>query len=247
MTVPVLCEIADGQAVLTLNRPEKLNALNLAAFQEIDRHLDMIAARIEEIGCVLLRGVGRSFCAGHDLDDIAASGEAIGAQRFEAGVIERLAGLSVPVVAIVQGHCLTGGLELALAADLIIAAQSARFADTHSKWDLAPVCGLSQRLPRRVGRAKALEMMFSGRTYSGREAERMGLANLCAVDDELKATADALVEDILANARRANRAIKGLVVATDGMMLRVGLAYELDHYGGRGPDMAERLQRLRRR
>lgn len=243
----ILCEVANGLCTLTLNRPAKLNALNLAAFQLLDQHLHGIELSLEAIGCVLLRGAGRSFCAGHDLDDIAGGSEGAAAQRFETGAIERLASLPVPVVAAVQGHCLTGGLELALAADLIVAAESARFSDTHGKWDLVPVWGLTQRLPRRVGQAKAMELMFTSRNYSGREAEAMGLANLCVPDERLDEEVGRLCTDILANAWRANRAVKQMVAATDGMTLRAGIAYELHHTAGRGAEMAERLARMRKR
>ena len=246
MDALVLCDVADGLCTLTLNRPAKLNALNLAMFELLDRHVAMIAASPETIGCVLLRGAGHAFCAGHDLDAVAAGMEEAAAKRVENGVIERLAELPMPVVAAVHGHCLAGGLELALAADLIVASESACFSDTHSRWDLVPVWGLTQRLPRRIGRAKALELMFSARRYSGPAAETMGLANLCVPDAELDATVEQLIADILANAWRANRAVKQMMLATDGLTLRAGIAYELHHTAGRGPEMAERIARMRK-
>ncbi len=160
--------------------------------------------------------------------------------------IEGLASRPMPVVAAVQGHCLTGGLELALAADIIIAAESAKFGDTHGKWDLVPVWGLSQRLPRRIGRAKALEMSFSARFYSGREAETMGLANFCVPDAELDAAVAKFTADVLANSWRSSRAIKKLIDDTDGLPLKTGLAHEVHRSEGRGPETAERLARMRK-
>ena len=239
MPETVTCRIEDGLCVLTLNRPEKLNALNLAMLRELDGRLDTITS--DAVGCVLLTGAGRSFCAGHDLDDIAGGHEGREVTRIEAGIIERLATLPMPVVAAVQGHCLTGGLELALAADIIIAAESAKFADTHGKWDLVPVWGLSQRLPRRIGRARALEMAFASRTYSGRQAAEMGLANFCVADDALGAEAEGFCREILANSWRASRAVKKLAADTDGMTLAAGLAWEIHHSEGRGPDAAARI------
>jgi enoyl-CoA hydratase len=215
-------------------------------FKELAAHLEYVEARTTEIGCVLLRGAGRSFCAGHDLDDIGAGREGASVAQFESRTIERLSRLPQPVVCVVQGHCLTGGLELALGADIIIAAESAKFADTHGKWDLVPVWGMSQRLPRRVGRARALEMTFTSRTYSGREAAAMGLANFCVADAELDAAVDAFVKDVLANSWRSNRASKKLVDDTEGMTLAAGLAHEVYKSEGRGPEMVERLQRLRK-
>ncbi|MBV9842727.1 MAG: enoyl-CoA hydratase/isomerase family protein [Sphingomonadaceae bacterium] len=241
----VLLAIEDGLARLTLNRPEKLNALSGEAFHEIDAHL--CAIEQAEVGCVLLSGAGRSFCAGHDLDGIAGGSEGIEVGRHESAVIERLAALPMPVVAAVRGHCLTGGLELALGADIVIAAEDAKFADTHAKWDLVPIWGLSQRLPRRVGLAKAYEMVFASRTYSGVEAVAMGLANFAVPADRLDEEATRFCRDILANAGRANRAFKTLVAKTEELTLAYGLRYELDHTEGRGPEMAERIARMRKK
>ncbi|MET0376103.1 MAG: enoyl-CoA hydratase/isomerase family protein [Rhizorhabdus sp.] len=245
MTDLVLCSIEGGLARLTLNRPEKLNALSVAAFREIDAHLDRIAA--DDVGCVLLNAAGRSFCAGHDLDDIADGAEDGAVGRYETGVIERLATLPMPVVAAVQGHCMTGGLELVLAADIIIAGEGAKFADTHAKWDLVPIWGLSQRLPRRIGPAKADEMMYASRTYSGVEAAAIGLSNLCVPDAELALEAERMCADILANSWRATRAMKALRRETDGLALAAGIAWEMHHSAGRGPEMAERLARMRKK
>jgi enoyl-CoA hydratase/carnithine racemase len=243
----VLLEIKDGLATITLNRPQKLNALNYAVFKELNAHIDAIAAQSDKVGCVVLRGAGRSFCAGHDLDDISGGGEGGNVAQFESRTVEKLSELPMPVIGVVQGHCLTGGLELALGVDILIAAEGAKFADTHGKWDLVPVWGLSQRLPRRVGRAKALEMMFTSRTYSGREAEAMGLANFCVPDAELDQAVANFVKDVLANSWRSNRANKKLLNDTDGMNLKAGVAHEIHRSEGRGTEMAERLARMRKK
>ena len=239
----VLCKVADGLCTLTLNRPEKLNALSVAAFREMAAHLDGLS--LDEIGCLLLTGAGRSFCAGHDLDDLASGSEGTEAAHFETGFIERLANLPFPVVGAVRGHCYTGGLELVLAADIIIASENAKFADTHSKWDLVPVWGLTQRLPRRVGEAKAKEMMFAGRAYGGREAEAMGLANICVPDAEFDAEVQRLCGDILANSRRSNGTVKKLIRDTEAMTLAAGIAWELHRFEGHGPEFEARLAKLR--
>src|SRR6185295_17326476 len=89
--------------------------------------------------------------------------------------------------AAVHGHCYTGALELALGADLIVAAESARFADTHGKWGMAPTWGMSQRLPRRIGEARAKGMMLTGRVVSGQEAVAIGLAHACFPDQAFEA------------------------------------------------------------
>jgi enoyl-CoA hydratase/carnithine racemase len=246
MSELVLREDKGGLCTLTLNRPEKLNALNRDVFEALAAHIDDIDAHPAKIGCVVLRGVGRSFCAGHDLDDISGGREGHHVAQFESHTIERLSNLPMPVVCVVQGHCLTGGLELALGADIIIAAETAKFADTHGKWDLVPVWGMSQRLPRRVGVARAKEMMFTSRIYSGREAAAMGLANFCVPDAELDAVVTHMTGEILANSWRSNRANKKLLSDTECMTLEAGLAHEIHRSEGRGPEMTDRLQRLRK-
>jgi enoyl-CoA hydratase/carnithine racemase len=240
MSELVLNEIDNGLCTLTLNRPTKLNALTLGLFMELSAHIDALS--FDQVRCILLKGAGRSFCAGHDLDAIASGEETTAeAKRFETGLIERLATLPVPVVAAVRGHCLTGGLELALAADIIIAAEDAKFGDTHAKWDIVPIWGLSQRLPRRVGHARAYEMMFTSRCYSGVQAAAMGLANFCVPVDALDNEAVRLCRDILANSRRSVSAMKRLVLDTDGMTLRAGIAWELHHSESKGAGAGSRI------
>jgi enoyl-CoA hydratase/carnithine racemase len=229
---------------LLLNRPEKLNALNVDLFKALEAHVADIEKR--PVGVVVLRGAGKCFSAGHDLSDIAA-GEALPRANYQSHVIERLANLPLPVVSAVHGHCYTGALELALAADIILAAEGAKFADTHARWALTPVWGLSQRLPRRVGTYKTREMMFTCRTYSGREAEAMGLANFTVPDDDFDSGIEALTEQILANSSFSHAANKRLLMATDGMTQSAGLAHEIYKGEGRGPDMSERIAAFARR
>jgi enoyl-CoA hydratase/carnithine racemase len=246
MTSLVVREDNEGLATLTLNRPEKLNALNVELFSALDNHVNQLAKEERNIGAVVVRGAGRCFSAGHDLADIA-TGEKLPRPNFQAGIIERLANLPQVVISAVHGHCYTGALELALAGDIIFAAESAKFADTHAKWALTPVWGLSQRLPRRVGTYKAREMMFTCATYSGREAQAMGLANVCVPDGDFDTELEAYVRAILANSWFSHRANKRLLVETDGLPLEAGLAHEVFRGAGRGPDMEERIGRFGKR
>lgn len=236
----VLREDRGGAATLILNRPDKLNALNVEVFSELRAHVDALARETETIGLVIVRGAGKCFSAGHDLKDIAA-GERPPRPNFQADTIEHLANLPQPVISAVHGHCYTGALELALAGDIVFASEAAKFADTHARWSLTPVWGMSQRLPRRVGKAKAMEMMLTCRTYSGREAQAMGLANICVSDDRFEAELQALAESILANSWFSHRANKALLLETDGLSLGAGLAHEIYKSRGRGPDMEERI------
>ena len=238
MNDTVLVDVADGLCTLTLNRPDKRNALNGELFDALTAAMDAIEAD-ETVGCVVLRGAGKAFCAGADLGGVGTGSG--GNPHAHQKVIERLANLPVPTVAAIHGICYTGGLELALAGDLIVASANARFGDTHGKWALTPVWGMSQRLPRRVGAAKAKEMMFTSRTYSGAQAEAMGLANFCFPDEAFDSEVEKLIGEILANSWFSHRANKRLIVDTEGLPLEAGLAHEIYKSEGRGPDSQERI------
>ena len=160
-------ENSGGAATLTLNRPEKFNALSKDVFEALDEHVDAIARETKKIGLVILRGAGANFSAGYDMNEVLEHVKAHAKPHFHSEVIQKIANLPQPVISAVQGHCSTGALELALAADLIVASESARFSDVYARWGLTPVWGLSLRLPHRIGSAKASEMMFSCRSYSG--------------------------------------------------------------------------------
>jgi len=240
MTALVTRSDADGLATLTLNRPEKLNALTVQMFVELDEHIARLETETGTVGAVVLRGAGRCFSAGNDLRDLAA-GRPLPVPHLQARTIDRLANLPQPVVVAVHGHCYTGALELALAGDLILAAESARFADTHAKWALTPLWGMSQRLPRRVGAGKAREIMLLGRSYTGREAQAFGLANFCVPDDRFEAETAALARELLAGSWFTHRATKRLLAETDGLPLAAGLAHEVFRNAGKGPDVQERI------
>ena len=241
MSALVLREDTNGVATLTLNRPEALNALSPSMFVELRAHIDDIGANPETVGCVILRGAGRSFSAGNDIKAIQ-SGDRAPSAHFQAETIDALQALPQPVIAAVQGHCYTGALELALGCDFIIAGESARFADTHGKWSMTPTWGMSQRLPRRIGAARAKQMMFTGTPVPGPEAVALGLANSCVPDAELETTVNALAASIVANSWHTVRADKQLVNDGQQFSLNDGLAYERRTSPGAGPDMAERLK-----
>ena len=240
MSQLVLREDRDGLATLTLNRPDKLNALTVAVFQALRQHVVQLAGETERIGLVVVRGAGKCFSAGHDLADIV-HGEHPPEQHFQANTIELLANLPQPIISAVHGHCYTGALELALAGDMIVASESAKFADTHAKWALTPIWGMSQRLPRRVGMAKAQEMTYTARTYTGAQAVAMGLANWCAPDAGFDPEVEKFARSILANSWFSLRANKRLVRETEGMALGAGLSYEIHRTEGHGPDMEARI------
>jgi len=237
-------EDKEGVATLTLNRPEKLNAINIPLMVELRGHLEAVAGD-PSVGCVVLTGAGRSFCAGHDLESIA-SGERAPSRHFEPETIDALEALPMPTLAKIRGHCFTGGLELALACDLLLAADDARLGDTHGQWGLAPIWGMSVRLPERVGRARAKELMFTSRRISGSEAAEMGLVDRALPEAELDAAVAALAAEITANSPGTNRIDKALLAAHADRSRSDALLIERHLPFGMPEDRAERMSSSRR-
>lgn len=244
MAERVLRSEKDGLCTLTLNRPEKLNALDTDIFLQLDAHLSYLENAGDAIGCVVLQGAGRAFCAGADLGRI---GDGSAPAEFKPRVIERLGLLPQPVIAAVHGVCYTGGLELALACDLIIADTSARFRDTHGKWGLVSQWGMTQRLPRRVGTAKAKYLMMTASEVTSQEALSIGLIDQTVAAGELGATVEMLARSILDNSWHTNMAVKRLLRETEAMSLSDGLLYEQRHHPGFAPDYRDRVARFSRK
>jgi enoyl-CoA hydratase len=240
----VLRENKHGAAILTLNRPDKLNALSKDVFEALDAHVEAIARETRKIGLVILRGAGGNFSAGYDMFEVAALVKAKAKPHYHSEVIEKLANLPQPVISAVQGQCSTGALELALAADLIVASESAQFADAYARWGLTPIWGLSLRLPHRVGTAKARELMFTCRNYSGAEAHAMHLANFCFPDDFFEEGLAKLSAEILANSWYANIVNKRALIDSDGLTLHEAHALELFKNEGLAPDAQQRVAKF---
>jgi enoyl-CoA hydratase len=237
-------ENSDGVATLTLNRPEKLNALSKEVFEALAVHVDAIARESRKIGLVILRGAGGNFSAGYDMEEVLEHVKAHAKPHFHSEVIQKVANLPQPVISAVQGHCSTGSLELALAADLIVTSESAQFSDVYARWGLTPVWGLSMRLPHRIGRHKASEMMFTCRSYSGAQAAAMHLANFCFPDERFDAELAALSAEILSNSWYANQVIKRALIETDGLSLHDAHALELFKNEGLAPDAGKRIAKF---
>jgi enoyl-CoA hydratase len=237
----VLRQDQGGITTLTLNRPEKLNALTKEVFAALERHLDVLARQQRQVGLVILRGAGGHFSAGYDMEEVREHVRAHGKPHFESEVIEKLAALPQPVISAVEGQCSTGSLELALAADLIVSTESACFSDTYARWGLTPIWGLSLRLPHRVGTAKANEMMLTCRPYSGLQAQAMHLVNFCYPQDRFEAELAALAADIVANSWYSNQLNKRVLLASDGLPLADAHALELFKNEGLAPDALQRV------
>jgi len=243
MTAPLVdCKVDGGIATLTLNRPEKLNALNPEMFDELSDHLQALALR-QGVRVLVLGGAGRSFCAGHDLSGIDATRPGAAHERRAAETIDLLEAFPHPTIARIQGHCLTGGLELALGCDLLVAEESATLADTHGAWGLVPVWGMSVRLPERIGLAAAKELMFTSRRIDGRAAADLGLVDRCVADGHLDDAILELGEEISANSAGTNTAYKATLAAQRLMSRIDALLYEREMPFGRPTDAAERLTR----
>ena len=229
----------EGLCWLTLNRPEKLNSLTVGMFQELRQHV-VDLKKDDSVICVILRGAGKCFSAGHDLGDIA-EGEKVPSRGWHSETLRMLEKLPKPVIAAVHGHCYTGALEVALAADFILAAKSAKFADTHAKWALTPIWGMSQRLPRRVGIATAKRLMFTAETVKAEQALAMGLCEAVFDDDSFEDDLRGFAQQILANSAFSHAANKRLLEATDADPLDAGLQWEIMENEGVGPDMQARI------
>jgi enoyl-CoA hydratase len=236
----VLRSDVDGVTTLTLNRPDKLNAMNPAAFVELRNHIDAIGDDAS-VRVVVLKGAGRCFCAGNDLGSIAA-GEKAPSRHYQAETIDALEALPQATIAQVHGHCYTGALELVLGCDLIICADDASIGDTHGQWGLIPVWGMSVRLPERVGVAKARELSFTARRITGIEAAQVGLAVRSVPLDELDAAVATTAGQITANSSGTVSKMKRLITDSQNMARAEALLRERELPYGRPGDMEERMR-----
>lgn len=186
-----------GLAVVTLNRPDSLNALTRALRAQIARAFRDLA----EDGTtrvIILTGAGRAFCAGIDLKELGSGESRVGAPRDPAyDPTAAMAQFPGPIIGAINGAAVTGGFELALGCDLLIAAPSARFADTHGRVGVHPAWGLSQKLSRLIGIGRAKEMSLTGNFVDATTAERWGLVNRVVDADALLPTCRALAADML--------------------------------------------------
>jgi enoyl-CoA hydratase len=236
----VALSIDGSVATLTLNRPSKLNALTPSTFARIRAHLEHLSSA-SDISCLVLQGAGRCFCAGHDLDAIA-SGHEEQHRFYEAETIDLLETFACPTVAKIHGYCLTGGLELALACDILICSADTKFADTHGKWGLAPAWGMSGRLPERVGLAIAKELSFTSRVIDGATAMRIGLVNRSVPSDRLDSEVGEITQEIANNSAEANRIFKLLYRNYLGAHRQEHLEFERGHPFGAPQDGPQRIR-----
>ena len=194
----LLVEKKDGIATLTLNRPQAMNALSRTLVSSIGGAF-MDLKEDKETGVVILTGAGRAFCAGIDLKELSELGmtEREGETAETLDMIDIIQGFDRPIIGAINGVAITGGFELALACDILIASREARFADTHVRVGVLPGWGLSQKLCRIIGIGRAKELAFTGNYLSAEQALAWGLVNRMVEPDELLPVCKALAEDML--------------------------------------------------
>ncbi len=194
----IVLEIKENIAVLTINRPDKLNALNLATLNEIDHALTEIGHN-DNIRGVMITGSGeKAFAAGADIREIAALSKETGLTFARNGqaVFNKIENLQIPVIAAVNGFALGGGCELALACHMRIAGENAKFGQPEVNLGIIPGFGGTQRLPRLVGKGMAMELCLTGNIIDAREALRIGLINRITEPAEVRNAALALLGTI---------------------------------------------------
>lgn len=231
----LLVEREDGVALVTLNRPEAMNALSGALRGALARAFRALAEDAS-LGAVILTGAGRAFCAGLDLKEMGGEARGPGgpaAMIEEGGMIEAVRACPVPLIGAINGFAITGGFELALACDFLIASSEARFADTHARVGIVPGWGISQLLPRWIGPGRARELAFTGNFLSAEQACAWGLVNRVVTPEELLPTCRSLARDVLSCDARTVREIKRLHreggATTLGEALRMEARASLEH------------------
>jgi enoyl-CoA hydratase len=225
-------EVADRIATITVSRPDKLNALSDATIEELGRAIDEARSR-EDVGAVLLTGAGRAFVAGADIGELVEQTPAAAQARALTGqaVFRRFEASPKPTLAAVNGFALGGGCELAMACHFRIAAETAKFGQPEVKLGITPGYGGTQRLPRLVGRGRALQLLLTGEIIDAHEALRIGLVNAVLAPGDLLPSARKLLQTILAQAPGAVALCIDAVDRGLDMSLDNALALEASYFG----------------
>ena len=230
---PVLSTEIDpaGYAVLTLNRPQAMNALNQALMRSLADAIDALASN-PAVRVLVLTGAGRAFCAGLDLKEFGAGQGSLGGghqrsdERPGADPVAAIGRYPGPVIGAINGAAVTGGFELALACDVLLASSNARFADTHARIGVAPGWGLSQKLSRAIGAYRAREVSFTGNWVSAEQAAAWGFVNRVLAPEALLPAARQLALDMLGTLPHMLTRYKAVI--NDGWALAAGEALVLE-------------------
>ena len=237
MSEDILFDVASHVATITLNRPKRRNAFTLAMIDAWADRIEECAAR-EDIHILLVTGAGKAFCSGGDIDELMKQGQKSGPQerkeeltRHVHRIPRLLDQIDKPVIAAINGAATGAGMDLALMCDLRYAGKSAKFAETYVKLALMPGAGGAHFLPRVVGRARALEMLWTGDFIDAVEAERIGLVNKVFSDDSLMAHARGMAERLADGPKQSIRAIKRAVRSGENCDLSTSLDIGASGYG----------------
>jgi enoyl-CoA hydratase len=246
MPTTLLFELDTGVARITINRPDKLNALNTTVLAELGDAITRIETDATIRGVILTGTGAKAFVAGADIAELSHQGPLDGRARAITGqvVFRRLERCGKPVIAAVNGFALGGGCELAMACHLRIASENARFGQPEVKLGIGPGYGGTVRLPRLVGRGRALELLLTGKMIDAQEAYRIGLVNLVVPQDRLLNESETLLRSILQNGPLALRACLEAVDIGLDMSLDEALLMEANHFGllSSTADMREGMQ-----
>jgi enoyl-CoA hydratase len=226
-------DVRDRIATITINRPDKLNALNDATIAELDEAIGEVMAR-KDVGGAIVTGRGaKAFVAGADIAELSTQGSLDGRTRAMVGqhVFSRFEQSPKPVIAAINGFALGGGLELALACHIRIASDNAKVGLPEVKLGIAPGYGGTQRLPRLIGKGRALQLMLTAEMTDAAEALRIGLVNKVVPAAELIAAAEAMMKQILANGPIAVGFCIEAVNRGLDTTLEEGLVIEANHFG----------------
>jgi enoyl-CoA hydratase len=221
----ILVSREDRVGIVQLNRPQVLNALSTAVIDELVAAMQIFDAD-PTIGCMVLTGNDRAFAAGADIKEMAEASAVEMLTRDNLARWERIRQIKKPIIAAVSGYALGGGNELAMACDMIIASETAQFGQPEINIGVMPGAGGTQRLTRALGKAKAMELILTGRMLGAYEAERLGLVTRVVPVEAYLTEAKRLAADIASKAPVAVRLAKATVNKAFELSLREGLEYE---------------------
>jgi enoyl-CoA hydratase/carnithine racemase len=229
----LLVDVKDGVAFVTVNRPDKLNALNDQVVADLRQAVLALKSDATVKGVILTGAGPKAFVAGADIGDLAKQGVLDGRERALNGqaVLTAIETVGKPVLAAVNGFALGGGCELAMACHIRIASEAARFGQPEVKLGITPGYGGTQRLPRIVGKGRALHLLLTGETIDAQEALRIGLVTKVVPQDQLMAEAEKLMRQILANGPVAVALTIEAVHQGLEMTLAEGLQLEANAFG----------------
>lgn len=229
----LIFEKKENYALVTLNRPDKLNALNKQMFDDLDDVITQVQLS-PDIKALILTGSGeKAFAAGADIKELNQSDKYSGKLFSEYGstVMQRLSELKIPVIAAVNGFALGGGCELTLACHIRFASENAKFGQPEVNLGIIPGYGGTQRLPRIVGLAKAMEMIIAGNPIDAQEAYRCGLVSAVFPLNELLQKTEEFVKSFLAKGTIAVSAAVDCILASQNLPIMEGLSYESKLFG----------------